>query len=158
MNFGANDPVYVVQAISDMILSITGTVYDTIEFGMDFNGTMTSKERDNLNLCAVYIDMGIITITTDFLAGYGAAAAETPTFLLKGSGDIVLKADSTKEFYVTKAVVGGSPAGAVHEKIASVQFGIKLLKTGADLVTNTIQVIKDTKSVAKNEEEEPEEL
>ncbi|GHV83485.1 hypothetical protein AGMMS50212_08250 [Spirochaetia bacterium] len=131
MNFKDNDPVTVVQSISDMILSITSEVYSTLETINttieSFKGedSVSSIYKDNLNLCAVFIDMGIITITTGILCVYGAAAPETPKFVLSGNGDIVLKAGKQKSFYSTKATEGGSPAGPIHETIATAEFTIK---------------------------------
>jgi hypothetical protein len=146
MQFKDNDPVFVLKAILNMILEITEEVYTDIEFSMNFKGEMSSEFKDNLNLCSVYIDMGIITIFTDAMCAYGAAAAQTPEFSLKGSGDIVLKADKSKEFYVTQKIVGGSPAGAIHEKIATVEFGIKAVKSVTELGRSIYDQIKDSQS------------
>jgi hypothetical protein len=147
MVFKDNDPVFVLKAILNMILNITGEVYTEIEYIANFNGQMSSEFKDNLNLCSVYIDMGITTIFTDAMSAYGAAAAETPQFCLKGSGDIILKADKSKEFYVTQTIVGGSPAGAIHETIATAEFRIKALKGATGLIRSFINNTKDSMSL-----------
>ncbi|GHV91026.1 hypothetical protein AGMMS50268_15290 [Spirochaetia bacterium] len=147
MNFGENDPVTVIQGILDMILNITKEVYDQIELGADFDDKMSASFRDTLNMCAVYIDMGIITIATGALCFYGAAAPETPKLTLAGSGDIVLKAAKSKQFYSAQAVVGGSPAGAIHEKLASVQFGAKCVTSLSELSRDIAGLVKEGKKV-----------
>jgi hypothetical protein len=157
MVFAINDPITVVQSILGMILNITETVYDTVEYSMDYNGEMSSTAKDNLNLCSLYIDQGFINIASGFLCAYGAAAAETPQFRLKGSGDIVLKADKEKEFYVTKKLSGGSPAGAIHETLDTVKFGIGAVTAVGDLTKSFISAVNASNAV-RNPEEEKEEL
>jgi hypothetical protein len=81
--------------------------------------------RDKMNISALIVDMGIHNTANAFLVIYGVAAADTPKFQLKGSGDIILKADKQKDLYVTKHEVGGSPMGAVHEVTDTVSFFVK---------------------------------
>lgn len=148
MNFKDNDPVFVLQGISSLILEITAEVYDTIgnifTYGIYLNNAKGLKTAmDNLNLCALYIDQGINTITTDALCAYGAAAEKTPMLQIKGNGDIVLKAGENKSVYASSDVRAGSPAGMIHEKMATAEFGIKATVRIADLVESAaVQVYK----------------
>jgi hypothetical protein len=155
MNFNEKDPVYILENIMDMILKITAEVYETIECGLP--ETMLSGDKsdtiDKLNLCAVYIDMGIINITTGFLCAYGAAAKETPKFQLKGSGDIVLKADKQKEIYVTKNLSGGSPVGAIHETIDTVTFATKFVIKAIDLIKEAVKLGKASNTLSLSNSE-----
>jgi hypothetical protein len=89
--------------------------------------------RNKLNLSALYIDMGIKIGVNNFMALYGVTAKDPPKFQLKGSGDIILKADKTKNLYVTKQEVGGSPVGAIHEVIDTLKFGVNAVKALSDV-------------------------
>ncbi|GHV46797.1 hypothetical protein AGMMS49546_35460 [Spirochaetia bacterium] len=158
MNFNEKDPVYILEAILDMILKITAEVYDSIEYyHLDFDEEMLAKDKaeflDNLNLCAVYIDMGIINFATGFLIAYGAAASETPKLQLKGSGDIILKAGKQKEIYVEKNLSGGSPVGAIHETIDTAVFLTKLGVKASSLVREGIKLGKASSNLALTDDE-----
>jgi hypothetical protein len=110
----------------------------------------TTTLRNKLNLSALYIDMGINTLVSNFMSVYGAAAADTPTFQLKGSGDIILKANKAKNLYVTKQEVGGSPVGAVHEVIDTVKFGVNAAKALADVTLAATKLGYKSKKLADN--------
>jgi hypothetical protein len=104
--------------------------------------------RNKLNLSALYIDMGIKSIVNNFMALYGVAAADTPTFHLKGSGDVVLKTDKTKKLYVTQQEIGASPVGAVHEVIDTVRFGVNAGKALTDITLAATKLGYKSKKLA----------
>ncbi|MDR2632721.1 MAG: hypothetical protein LBC51_03745 [Treponema sp.] len=197
------DPVYLVCAVRDMILDLTATVFNCIDFGYEraikerqeklkltkkefaedcgkvINGnapagtsfeslkagydqkkqeasdfvTDTNLLRDKLNLSALYIDMGIHALVNTFMAIYGVTAADTPSLQLKGSGDIILKADKTKNLYVTKHEVGGSPIGAVHEVADTATFAVKAVKAVADVTLSATKLGYKSKKLADDTRE-----
>ena len=159
MNFKDNDPVTVLQSIMDMALSITAEVYDTILESLDNtqedhpeSEAAFSEIKDKLNMCSVYVDQGIITIATTALCVYGAAAPETPKFMLKGSGDIVLKADKLKGIYVSKNTEVGSPAGAIHETVDTIAFGLRFGMETARLVKDGVKLIEESGSIGESKD------
>jgi hypothetical protein len=203
MSIADKDPVYIVCAIRDMVLDITASVFNCIDFGYeraikdrqdtlkedkkqfsedcakvvkgeapagtsfedlkagydkkkqetDDFVTDTNILRNKLNLSALYIDMGINALVSNFMCVYGAAAADTPTFQLKGSGDIILKADQTKNLYVTKHEVGGSPTGAVHEVIDTIKFGANATKAVVDVTLAATKLGYKSKKLADDRKE-----
>jgi hypothetical protein len=110
--------------------------------------TDTNNLRNKLNLSSLYIDMGINALVSNFMCAYGVAAADTPSIQLKGSGDIILKADKTKNLYVTKQEVGGSPVGAVHEVVDTVKFGVNAFKAASDVILAGTKLGYKTKKYA----------
>jgi hypothetical protein len=133
----------------------TGTSFETLKAEYDKKKkeasgfvTDTNNLRNKLNLSALYIDMGINALVNSFMSVYGVAAADTPSIQLKGSGDIILKADKTKNLYVTKQEVGGSPVGAVHEVVDTVSFGVKAIKAVSDVTLAAAKLGYKTKKYA----------
>jgi len=61
----------------------------------------------------LHIKQGVQNTFNGIMAGYGVVAAVTPSMVLKGDGNIVIKADKDSKLYVSQAAEVGTPTPAL---------------------------------------------
>jgi hypothetical protein len=108
-----------------------------------------SHQRDQLNLSALYVQMGITNIYNGILMVYGVVAPVTPRFKLKGNGDIILQSAAQKNLYATSHMVGGGPTSVVHETMDTVSLLLGTVMEAADLIEEGIKQGQESKEIAE---------
>ena len=93
--------------------------------------------QDKTELSFLYIKQGVQVVFNNIMLGYGIVTPKTPSFTLKGDGNIIMQADQSKTIYVTGKNEVGSPTPAVTEKTETAEFvvkvGTKISKRGKEI-------------------------
>jgi hypothetical protein len=109
--------------------------------------TMT-RQRDQLNLSSLYVQMGITNVYNGILMAYGVVAPTTPVFKLKGSGDIILQSAAQKNLYATAHMVGGGPTSVIHETVDTVSLLVTTAMEIGDLLEQGVKQGQESKRLA----------
>ena len=117
----------------------------------------------------LHIKQGVQNTFNGIMAGYGVVAAVTPSMVLKGDGNIVIKADKDSKLYVSQAAEVGTPTPALINGLDEAEFwvkaGLKITKIGKNFaglvqdgieLTNNEKAAKEAKAEKKQEKEEAE--
>jgi hypothetical protein len=106
------------------------------------------RQRDQLNISALYVQMGIMNVYNGILMAYGVVAPATPVFKLKGSGDIILKSAAQKNLYATSHMAGGGPTSVIHETVDTVSLLVTTAMEIADLIEEGVKQGQESKKIA----------
>ncbi|GHU39417.1 hypothetical protein FACS1894190_03930 [Spirochaetia bacterium] len=153
----AEDSVYKARAILDTLLDISSAVYDSLDIlyadletaQKDYDDEQPKKDyewdRDQLNLIAYSVDMGLIDIfNLGIIAYMGFSCSQinvTPAITLKFNGDVTIKAGMEKTLYTAKAKTDSAP-------MLKIQEGVEKAKTIAKGLSNVVKSAKILKDIS----------
>jgi len=80
---------------------------------------------NQIRLSFLYAQQGFQSTFNTLMMVYGVTAADTPSISLKGSGDLVLKADDGHSVYVSGDQKVGGPTPAVFNSFDKTAFRVK---------------------------------
>jgi len=108
---------------------------------------------NQIQLAFLYAQQGVQSIFNVYMMSYGVAAADTPSISLKGSGDIVLKADKANNIYVSNNKKVGSPTGAIYETLDTLAFVAKVPTFVSKTVRGIMELHSDRMDLIDKEDE-----
>jgi len=106
--------------------------------------------QDKIQLSFLYFKQGVQVAFNNVMLVYGVVASSTPSFALKGSGDIVMKADKSKKLYVSASQTVGGPTPAITEKLDTAEFLVKLSMKLNKRIKQGISLGKEGKDLKDN--------